>query len=169
VVLALLAAQPAPVIFESKNWYEPALLYAGWAQQLRGDSAAARTAFRGMLMPLSSLLQDLSNDHRLHAARGLAFAGLGQRDEAKREAEWLKASVEYRDAYQRPYLIEARALIFSQSGAVEAALPEIEELLTGPSWVSVHNLRLDPRWDPIRTDPRFQALLKKHDPPQPVR
>jgi hypothetical protein len=47
---------------------------------------------------------------------------------------------------------------------------EIERLLAGPSYdISVHTLRLDPRWDPIRDDPRFQALLKKYDPPQPVR
>jgi serine/threonine-protein kinase len=38
-----------------------------------------------------------------------------------------------------------------------------------PSWLSVHTLRLDPRWDPIRNDPRFQAFLVKYDPPQPVR
>jgi len=34
--------------------------------------------------------------------------------------------------------------------------------------VSVHTLGLDPLRDPIRDDPRFQALLKKYDPPQPV-
>ena len=42
-----------------------------------------------------------------------------------------------------------------------AAALEIERLLAGPSWLSVHTLRLDPRWDPTRNHPRFQALLKK--------
>jgi len=41
-------------------------------------------------------------------------------------------------------------------------------LLTGPSHLSVHALRLDPRSDPIRPDPPFQALLPKYDPPRPV-
>jgi hypothetical protein len=45
-----------------------------------------------------------------------------------------------------------------------AALDEIERLLAGPSWLSVHTLRLDPRWDPIRNHPRFTALLKKYGP-----
>jgi serine/threonine-protein kinase len=168
-LLALLATQPEPVIFEAQEWYEPGLLYAGWAYQLRGDGASAREAFLGALAQLDSALGVLPDDYRLHAARGLALAGLGRRADAGREAAWLKASVEYRDAYRRANLIvEARALIFAQTGAVDAALSEVEQLLSGPSWTSVHNLRLDPRWDPIRGDPRFEALLVKYANPQPV-
>ncbi len=49
------------------------------------------------------------------------------------------------------------------AGEVDAALDEIEQLLAGPGYVSVHTLRLDPRWDPIREHPRFQALLAKYE------
>ena len=41
-------------------------------------------------------------------------------------------------------------------------MAEIEPLLTGPSWSGVHMLWLDLRWDPIRDDSRFQALLEEH-------
>ena len=44
----------------------------------------------------------------------------------------------------------------------DEALVEIEQLLAGPSLTSVHTLRIDPRWHPIRDDPRFQALLEKY-------
>lgn len=57
---------------------------------------------------------------------------------------------------------ECRAQILAQSGRADAALDEVERLLTGPSWLSVHTLRLDPRWDAIRSHPRFQALLRKY-------
>jgi len=57
---------------------------------------------------------------------------------------------------------EARAQTLAQAGHADGALDEIERLLAGPSWLSVHSLRLDPRWDPIRNHPRFQALLKKY-------
>ena len=56
-----------------------------------------------------------------------------------------------------------------QVGDADAATDEIERLLSRPSLVSVHTLRLDPRWDPIRNDPRFQALLVKYAEPKPVR
>ena len=99
----------------------------------------------------------------MHAARGLALAGLGRRDEALREARWLQQSVVYReDAFDGPNVAEDRARILAQAGEADAALDEIERLLAGPSWLSVHTLRLDPRWDPIRDHPRFKALLAKY-------
>ncbi len=45
----------------------------------------------------------------------------------------------------------------------DASLDEIEGLLARPSNLSVHKLRLDPRWDQIREHPRFQALLAKYE------
>ena len=54
-------------------------------------------------------------------------------------------------------------------GDVAAALDEIERLLTQPPDLSVHVLRLDPSWDLIRNDPRFQALLVKYADPASVR
>ncbi len=73
------------------------------------------------------------------------------------------------DALFGPILAEDRARILAGIGDADAALDGIERLLAGPSYVSVHPLRLDPRWDLIRNDPRFQALLVKYAEPQPVR
>ncbi len=92
------------------------------------------------------------------------MAGLGRRQEALQEARWLQQSVVYRgDAYQGRHVAEARARILAQAGDIEAALDEIEQLLAGPGFLSVHKLRLDPRWDPLRDNPRFQALLAKYE------
>ena len=150
-------------VFVGSGFYLPSDLYAAWAGQLRGDHAAARAAFDSARVRLDSALGQLPEDGRVHYARGLALAGLGRRDEALREARWLQQSVIYReDAYGGPSVAEDRALILAQAGDPEAALDEIERLLAGPSWLSVHTLRLDPRWDPIRDHPRFNALLAKY-------
>ncbi len=107
----------------------------------------------------------LPDDWRVHAVRGLALAGLGRRQEALREARWLQQqSVVYReDAYDSRLVAEERARILAQAGELDAALDEIEQLLAGPGYLSVHTLRLDPLWDPIREHSRFQALLAKYE------
>jgi len=110
----------------------------------------------------------LPHDWTVHAARGLALAGLGRSEEAREEAAWLEESPIYReDAYSWAGLAELRAMILAGIGDADPALVEIERLLAGPSPLSVHTLRLDPRWDPIREHPRFQELLQKHSVPEP--
>jgi serine/threonine-protein kinase len=112
---------------------------------------------------LDNALEHFPDDWRAHGARGLALAGLGRRDAALAEARWLQNSRVYReDHFDGPRLAELRARILAQSGDAEAALEEIARLLVEPSWLSVHTLRLDPIWDPIREHPRFQALVAKH-------
>jgi serine/threonine-protein kinase len=150
-------------VFEGLHIFLPRSLYAGWAHQLRGDRPAARAAFDSARVLLDSVLTELPDDYRVHAARGMALAGLGRHVEALREGRWLQHSAVYReDAFWGPRLAEDRARILAQASDVDAALDEIERLLAEPSWLSVHTLRLDPRWDPIRKHPRFRALLAKY-------
>jgi len=141
----------------------PSALYAAWAHRLRGEQAAARAAFDVARVRMDAAIGERPDDWQVHADRGLALAGLGRRDEALGEARWLQQSTIYReDPFFGPELAEARAGILAQTGDAGAALDEIERLLAGPSWLSVHTLRLDPRWDPIREHPRFKALLAKY-------
>ena len=160
-ILALLP-RPERVIFEFQDEYTPALLYVAWAHQMRGDSAAARSAFAGALRQLDSALKKLPGDWRVHASRGIALAGVGRRVEARQEAEWIGNS----DIYRRSFfwgigVKSGQARIFAQAGMAGEAVGKIEFLISVGS-ETVHSLQFDPRWDPIRSDPRFQALLKSY-------
>jgi TolB-like protein len=162
---SLLHALPAlrVGVFESPRFFLPSSLFAGWAHQLRGDGAAAHVAFDSARALLDSVTRERPDDWRVHAARGLALAGLGRRADARREAAWLQQSSVYRDdAFDGPLVGEDRARILAGAGDVDGALEEIERLLSRPSWISANMLRLDPRWDPIREQPRFKALLAKY-------
>jgi hypothetical protein len=64
--------------------------------------------------------------------------------------------------YYLPYVIDL-AHIYTIVGEDEAALDQIEYLLANPSWISAPFLRMDPRWNRLRDDPRFQALLEKYE------
>ncbi len=151
-------------MLEAQEFFLPTSLYAAWAHVLRGDDVAAHAAFDSARLLLDSVLAALPDDWRVHASRGLALAGLGRRQEALREARWLEQSVIYReDAIDGRLAVGDRARILAQAGEVDAALDGIEQLLAGPGFLSVHTLRLDPRWDPIREHPRFQALLANYE------
>ncbi len=161
VILALLG-EPEGVTFQAQQSFEPGLLYAAWAFRLRGEEAAAAHAFTGALVQLDSAVRELPDDWRMHASRGLALAGMGRSSEARQAADWLRESTVYEDPFDRGKLSEARAMIYAQAGLTDEAFSELEPLLAGPSRTSVHMLRLDPRWDAIRENPRFQALLEQY-------
>jgi len=165
--LLTLLRRITPPVFEWQIVYLPTALYAAWAQELRGDAASARAAFDTSRVLLDSVAAELPDDWRVHAALGFTLAGLGRRADALREARWLEQSEFYRnDRFQGPLAWQARALILALAGDADGAFEEIERLLAGPAYgFSVQMLRLDPRWDPIRGDARFQALLERYDPP----
>jgi len=153
-------------VFESRFFYLPGELWAGWAHQLREDSAAAHEAFGSALALLDSMVAVIPEDVRVHTARGLALAGLGRHEDALEEARWVQQSPAYgMDAQDGTTPAEDLARILAGIGETDAALAEIERLLAGPSRLSVHILRLDPRFDLIRHDPRFQALLVRYADP----
>jgi TolB-like protein/predicted Ser/Thr protein kinase len=99
-----------------------------------------------------------------HAILGEAHAILGRKDEAIREGrrgvELLPLS---KDALEGPYYIETLAQIYADVGEHELAIDLLEQLLSIPSWTTVHTLRLDRRWNSLRDNPRFQALLEQED------
>jgi len=161
-LLAVLAGAHQ-IWIEDQPLYRPTALYAAWAHELRGDSTAARAAFQAAVRLLDSLVRALPNDWRVHAARGLALAGLGRRGDARREAAWLALSDVHGGDRAFGLLLEVeRAAILAQTGPPDAAVRVLERLPAEPApRISVPLLRLDPRWDPIRGDPHFQTLLAK--------
>jgi serine/threonine protein kinase/tetratricopeptide (TPR) repeat protein len=162
--LLLVLQNERGVVFDGQHFFLPVALYAAWAHRLRGDQAAERSAFQLSRVLLDSVVKELPDDWRVHAARGLTQAGLGRRAEALAEARWLEQSEVYRvDHLERGWgVAEDHAQILAQTGDAEGAMDEIERLLAEPSHVTIHTLRLDPLWDPIRGNVRFQALLAKY-------
>ena len=65
------------------------------------------------------------------------------------------------DALDGPSFVVSLAQIYSMVGEFDAAIDQLEYLLSIPATFSVQLLRLDPFWDPLRDHPRFQALLEK--------
>jgi len=121
----------------------------------------ARASFDTARKNLEKELQERPDDYTMHSLLGIAYAGLGRKEEAiregKRAVELLPVS---KDATWGPDQVLNLALIYAMVGEQNAALDQIEYLLSIPSNLSVPLLRIDPRWDPLRNNPRFQKLLE---------
>lgn len=91
------------------------------------------------------------------------YAKLGRGAEAVRVAEQeLELTREHRDVFAATFSIQRLAEVYLLVGEQDAALEQLEWLLSHPSFLSVPLLRVDPLWDPLRSNPRFQALLAKY-------
>ena len=141
------------------------LLRYAQAYRLRGDTVPALAAFDSAAVLLGPEERSRPDDEGVHARRGFVLAELGRRAEALREVRWLERFDPYPADRYSSGTAAARARILVRVGETDAALTLIEETLARPSLLSVHELRRSPDFDPIRNDPRFQALLRKYANP----
>jgi serine/threonine protein kinase/tetratricopeptide (TPR) repeat protein len=111
---------------------------------------------------LEAKVQEWPEDARVHSSLGLAYAGLGRKEEAIQEG---KLAVELlpvtKDALRSPDRVEDLARIYVMVGEYDAAIDQLEFLLSIPYEISIPLLKLDPSWAPLRDHPRFQKILKR--------
>ena len=89
----------------------------------------------------------------------LAYAGLGERAKALEQAQ--RAVNDYgTDAINKPNAEIVLAQIQAHFGDLDSAIAALPHLLTVPAGVTRADLQLDPLWDPLRRDPRFQKLVE---------
>ena len=93
----------------------------------------------------------------------LAYAGLGDKERALAQAK--QAVIDYEnDAVNKPQAETVLAQIQARFGDHTAAIAAIPHLLEVPAGLTIANLKLDPLWDPLRKDPRFQKLIAEPKP-----
>jgi len=128
-----------------------------------GDKEKARAAFEQARPVAERLVREAPNDAARHAQYGAILAGLDQKQEAinegKRAVELLPES---EDAFDGPIITASLAEIYTWVGEPDEAFRLLDHLLTVPNGLTVPTLKLDPTWDPLRKDPRFQALVDKY-------
>ena len=130
------------------------------AYALQGEAANARTAAGVARKAFQEQLRQTPDDDQRHILLGLALAYLGRKEEAIREAEREPVSHSLtKDAYSGPYYQHQQARIYMLVGDPEKALDKLEPLLKIPYFLSPGWLRIDPNFDTLRKNPRFQKLV----------
>ncbi len=153
---------PQPVL-QAGIFSIPTALFEGMTRQLMDEPEQARAAFERSRAILEERLAKDDRDHRTHSALGLTYAGLGRSEEAvrhgRRAVELYPVSM---DALEAPGLIIDLALIHTMVGDEDAALEQLERVLSMQSIFSASWLEQDPLWDPLRDNPGFTELLRRH-------
>ena len=130
------------------------------AYALRGDVSKMRSSAEEARTAFSDQLRTTPDDAQRHALLGLSLAYLGRKQEAiqegKRAVELLPVTRDPRDA---PYDQHQLVRIYMLVGEPEKALDQLEPLLKIPYTLSPGWLKIDPNFDPLRNNPRFQKLV----------
>ena len=124
------------------------------------DKQRAHSAFQRARPILEKAIQQGFDDASRHMTLGMVLAGLGEKDAAIAEGKRAVALLpESQDALDGPKMTLALAQIYAWTGENNAALELLERSLITPAGVTVSSLKLNPIWDPLRSDARFQALV----------
>ena len=113
---------------------------------------------------LRGRIETSPSNYLMHSFLGLTYAMLGMDQEAVREVK-LAMDLTAKDAFVNPRMRENLAIVYATIGRHDDAIDLIEQLLSEESTapVTIPYLRLVPFWDPLRDNPRFQALVASNE------
>jgi TolB-like protein/cytochrome c-type biogenesis protein CcmH/NrfG len=137
------------------------------AQENAGDFVGARATAQQMLRPLEPLSQKDPDNPNFTQALSLIHAVLGQKDAAIKEAERaITLLPSGKDAVDGPRVEENLAFVEVLVGDKNRAIPRLQHLLQIPynNCLTPALLKLNPQWDPLRGDARFQKLCEEKKP-----
>ena len=135
----------------------------GWAARLRGDEAAAGSAFRAARAEVEKSVNEAPYYGPNFTVLGMIDAMLGQKQNAIREGlHAIELLPTHKDAIDGAELVKYLAFIYAWCGEKDQAIDQLGTTMKIPSTLSYGNLKLHPYWDPLRGDPRFEHMLVMH-------
>jgi tetratricopeptide (TPR) repeat protein len=137
----------------------PKAFYEGLIARGRGEEEVADRAFATAQQMVEADLAQWRDDAKATALLGVLHALRGNKDEAiragRRAVEFLPVS---KDAYDGPLIATKLAMIYAHVGEKDRALELLADLMKLPNGPTPGTLRIEPEWDPLRGDPRFEEL-----------
>jgi TolB-like protein/Tfp pilus assembly protein PilF/predicted Ser/Thr protein kinase len=141
----------------------PKALLQGRLYLYQDDKMEAQAALERARPLAEQLVREAPDDSGRHAQLGTVLAGLSRKEDAINEGrKTVELLPESKDAVDGPDATAVLAEIYARVGEPDEAFRLLDHLLQIPNGKTVPELTLDPVWDPLRNDPRFQALIDKY-------
>src|SRR6266513_5216721 len=145
-----------------KSWYE------GLAARMRGDKKGAQAAFAAARLEVEKAVLADASDGRALSLLAMIDAGLGRQEHAVQEAEHACDLVTFENSGPSAPIVRCNlAVVYAWNGQPDLAISALDSLVNRPAGTNLPaqptygDFRRDPLWDPLRSDPRFQALAQR--------
>jgi TolB-like protein/Tfp pilus assembly protein PilF len=137
--------------------------YIGFARKALQDEVGAREAFLKAKNTVEEQLKRTPDNPDMHIELAKVLAFLNEKDSALAEAQRATELLpETKDAFGGPEIMAGVAEVYANLGDNDRAIEILDRLLSQPSGVTAQALKINPIWDPLRSDPRFQGLIDKY-------
>jgi len=133
--------------------------------RLQGEPPNTNPGFSKTREKLNEKVQAAPENAKLLSNLAVVDALLGKKEDAIGEAKQAaEMSPNSRDALAGPGILMNLALVYAWTNESDLAFATLGPLVTTPNGIYYGELRLDPHWEPLRKDPRYQKLLAELAP-----
>ena len=161
---ALAPASDSSFVFNGvaypKTWYE------GLAARIRGDDGKAQEAFRFARLEVDKAVFADAADARALSLLAMIDAGLNRREDALREARQACELASFANSAMNAPIVRCNlAVVYAWTGDRDSAIRELEQIVGKPAGSNLPaqptygDFLLNPLWDPLRNDPRFDKVV----------
>lgn len=147
----------------NKMWIIPRPMLEAFIYDYQKKPELARAKYNTAVEILEEKVTQFPTNRRFHGALGLAYAGIGKKDEAIKEGlkavDLLPVS---KDALYGLGELNDLAIIYTMVGEYDLAIATLDKLLSIPSWITPSWIDLDIRFAPLKSYPAFKNLMAKY-------
>ncbi|HBE41551.1 MAG TPA: hypothetical protein DDW27_10185 [Bacteroidales bacterium] len=147
----------------NKMWAIPRTMFDAFIYDYLDEQELALSNYKAAMEILEKKVSDIPNDPRYHSALGIAYAGLGKKEEAIKEGLRAEALLPIsKDAMYGLGILQDLAIIYTMVGESDLAIAQLDQLLSIPSWFTPAWLGWEIRFAPLKSHPRYKELLTNH-------